>query len=98
MRFTLTPFAPHRLDVTTNQPALQIYSCNGIYTPADPVPRKASQGGGSADVVYENHSCVVLEQESYLDAINNPEWGVDQVYGPDRPYFWHASYKFSVLK
>ncbi|KAH9914489.1 galactose mutarotase-like domain-containing protein [Epithele typhae] len=91
-----------KLEVVTNQPALQIYSCNGIFSAADPVPRKAAQGGNATDpaasAVYENHSCVVLEQESFLDAINNPEFGVDQIYGPARPYFWHASYRFSVLE
>ncbi|KAJ7283933.1 galactose mutarotase-like protein [Mycena rebaudengoi] len=86
-----------KLDVTTNQPALQIYSCNGILNPAAlPIPRKASQGG--PDAVYENHSCIVIEQESLIDAINNPEFGVNQIYGPKRPYNWEASYVFSVLK
>ena len=95
----LTPL--NRLDVLTNQPALQIYTCNGIYNASDPIPRKMSQGGtGNATdgPVYEDHSCLVLEQESYLDAINNPEFGVDQIYGPNRPYFWHSSYMFSILE
>lgn len=80
-----------RLDVVTNQPALQIYSCNAM----DPTPRKNSQGG--PDAVVEDYSCFVFEQESYLDAINNPEFGIDQIYGPNRPYFWHSSYIFSVV-
>ncbi|KAL1747662.1 galactose mutarotase-like domain-containing protein [Schizophyllum fasciatum] len=84
-----------RLDVVTNQPALQIYTCNAEYNATDPVPRKNSQGG--PDAYIEDHSCFVLEQESYLDSINNPEFGIDDIYGPDRPYFWHASYKFSVI-
>lgn len=40
---------------------------------------------------------VVLEAEDYIDGINNPEWGRDQIYGPDRPYFWKADYKFSTV-
>ncbi|KAJ7068416.1 galactose mutarotase-like domain-containing protein [Mycena amicta] len=85
-----------KLDVTTNQPALQIYTCNGIFNPDVPIPRKASQGGPSQ--LYTDHSCIVVEQESYIDAINNPEFGVNQIYGPGRDYNWEATYSFSVLK
>lgn len=85
-----------RMDVTTNQPALQIYTCNGIFNSSLPIPRKASQGGPAT--FYENHSCIVVEQESYIDAINNPEFGINQIYGPSRPYTWEATYVFSVLK
>ncbi|KAJ7682647.1 galactose mutarotase-like protein [Mycena polygramma] len=85
-----------KLDVTTDQLALQIYSCNGIFNPALPIPRKADQGG--PETTYADHSCVVIEQESYIDAINNPEFKVNQIYGPKRPYTWEATYAFSVLK
>ncbi|KAJ7498768.1 galactose mutarotase-like domain-containing protein [Mycena latifolia] len=85
-----------KLEVTTNQPALQIYTCNGIFNPALPIPRKADQGGPGT--VYSDHSCVVIEQESWIDGINNPEFPVNQIYGPGRPYDWEASYAFSVLK
>ncbi|KAL0577070.1 hypothetical protein V5O48_004913 [Marasmius crinis-equi] len=82
-----------KLDVITDQPALQIYTCNGF---DDTIPRKAEQGGPNA--TYGQHSCLVIEQESYIDAINNPEFGVDQIYGPNRTYEWEAEYKFSVLQ
>ncbi len=101
-----------RLDVITNQPALQvssskafaemlinarkIYSCNGIFNPDLPIPRKAAHGGPLSS--YPQHSCLVIEQESWLDAINNPEFPVDQIYGPTRPYNWEATYVFSVLE
>ncbi|KAJ7368453.1 galactose mutarotase-like protein [Mycena albidolilacea] len=85
-----------KLDVTTDQLALQVYSCNGIDNPALPIPRKADQGGPSER--YTDHSCVVIEQESYIDAINNPEFKINQIYGPKRPYSWEATYAFSVLK
>lgn len=84
-----------RMDVTTNQPALQIYSCNGIKGDI-PIPRKASQGG--PDTFYENFSCLVIEQQSWIDAINNPEFGIDQIYGPDRAYNWEATYAFSIFE
>ncbi|KAH8830474.1 galactose mutarotase-like domain-containing protein [Flagelloscypha sp. PMI_526] len=83
-----------RLDITTEQVALQIYTCNGIYNATNPIPRKAGQGSG----YYENHSCLVIEQEDIIDAINNPEYKRDQIYTPDRPYSWHASHKFSIAK
>jgi len=85
-----------RLDIITNQLALQIYSCNGIFNPALPIPRKKEQGGPQTN--YENHSCVVIESESIIDAINNPEFGVDQIYGPTRPYTWEATYVFSTVR
>ncbi|KAJ7684030.1 galactose mutarotase-like domain-containing protein [Mycena rosella] len=85
-----------KLDVTTNQPALQVYTCNGLFNPALPIPRKVDQGG--PDAVYGYHSCVVVEQESWIDGINHPEFPVNQIYGPDRTYSWESTYAFSVLK
>ncbi|TFK43402.1 galactose mutarotase-like domain-containing protein [Crucibulum laeve] len=84
-----------KLDIFTNQAALQIYSCNGIFNASLPIPRKKSQGGPIA--TYADHSCIVIENESLIDAINNPEFGVNQIYGPLRPYVWDASYVFSNL-
>ncbi|KAJ6455940.1 galactose mutarotase-like protein [Mycena vulgaris] len=70
-------------------PVFSIWSVNsGI--------KKADQGGPGT--VYADHSCLVIEQESWIDAINNPEFKVNQIYGPGRPYSWEASYAFSVLK
>lgn len=85
----------YRLDVTTNQPALQVYTCDGIFNASLPIPRKVDQGGPST--YYQDHSCLVVEQESWIDAINQPEWGIDQIYGPDRDYLWEAEYAFSVV-
>ncbi|KDQ64640.1 hypothetical protein JAAARDRAFT_167124 [Jaapia argillacea MUCL 33604] len=84
-----------KLDVYTDQPALQVYTCNGLYNSTLPIPRKASQGGPSA--YYLDHSCLVVEQESWIDAINNPEFGVNQIYGPGRDYHWESKYVFSVV-
>ncbi|KDR83600.1 hypothetical protein GALMADRAFT_235867 [Galerina marginata CBS 339.88] len=84
-----------RLDILTNQPALQVYTCNGIFNASLPIPRKTTQGGPGS--VYTDHSCVVIESESVIDAINNPEFGVDQIFGPNRAYDWEASYVFSTM-
>ncbi|KII95246.1 hypothetical protein PLICRDRAFT_48209 [Plicaturopsis crispa FD-325 SS-3] len=84
-----------KLDVTTDQTALQLYTCDGIYNASLPIPRKKDQGGPSG--FYEDHSCVVVEQQGWIDAINNPQWNVDQIYSPQRDYHWESKYQFSVV-
>ncbi|KAK0551114.1 hypothetical protein OC844_006629 [Tilletia horrida] len=88
-----------KLSVTTDQPALQVYTCDGVSSPTKgSLPRKVAHGGdGTLDEIYENHSCVVLEAQDYIDAVNHPEWGRDVIYSPDRPYVWQADYSFSIL-
>jgi aldose 1-epimerase len=49
--------------------------------------------------VAEKYGCVVLEVEDWIDGINQPEWGRDelQIFGPgDDPYVLEATYKFSL--
>lgn len=86
-----------KVSVSSDQPAIQVYTCSGINSPSKgSIPRKRSHGGdGTLDKIYDNYSCVVLEMEDYIDGINHPEWGRDQIYGPDRNYTWNAQYKFS---
>ncbi|KAI5116713.1 hypothetical protein M0805_003225 [Coniferiporia weirii] len=79
-----------RLDVTTNQPAVQVYTGNWLDT-----PRKVVHGGPSLN--YTMWSAVAIEQEGYIDAINTPEWGVNQLYGPGRDFEWSSTYKLSVV-
>ncbi|KAJ8701310.1 hypothetical protein PTI98_000112 [Pleurotus ostreatus] len=78
-----------KVDISTNQPATQVYTSFWLDT-----PRKATHGGPSLS--YGRWSAVAIEQEGYLDAINTPEWGVDQIYDPSRPFFWSSTYKFST--
>lgn len=61
-----------RVDISTNQPAVQVYTSFWLNT-----PRKAVHGGPSLN--YGRWSAVAIEQEGYLDAINTPEWKVDQI-------------------
>ncbi|KIJ56718.1 hypothetical protein M422DRAFT_238328 [Sphaerobolus stellatus SS14] len=84
-----------KLDVTTDQIGLQIYTCDGINNGTLAIPRKKTQGGPNA--FYENHSCLVIEQESAIDAINNPSWGIDQIFGPNKAYSWNSEYAFSIV-
>ncbi|GAB1525997.1 hypothetical protein RhiTH_009163 [Rhizoctonia solani] len=67
-----SPNSGIRLDVTTNQPVVQIYTGNWLA-----MPRKKVHGGPSLQ--YEKFSAVAIEPEGYVDAINNPAWGVDQI-------------------
>ncbi|KAM5537817.1 hypothetical protein V8D89_008585 [Ganoderma adspersum] len=79
-----------RLDVTTDNPAVQVYTGYWLDT-----PRKVVHGG--PDVNYTKWSAVAIEQEGYIDAINTPEWGVDQIYYPGKDYNWESVYKFSTV-
>lgn len=87
-----------KMSVITDQLGVQIYSCNSI-VPSDksilPIPRKKSQAGPNG--IYENYSCIVIEQQGLIDAINHPQWNIDSFYGPDRPYEWNAIYEFSIV-
>jgi hypothetical protein len=74
----------------------QIATANSIFNATNPIGRKKSQGGHAAH--YTDHSCVTVGLESWIDAINHPEWGVDEVYGPGKDYLWEGKYAFSVIK
>ncbi|KAF8885341.1 galactose mutarotase-like protein [Infundibulicybe gibba] len=79
-----------RVDISTNQPAVQVYSSFWLNT-----PRKLVHGGPSLN--YGRWSAVAIEQEGYIDAINTPEFGVDQIYYPGKNFEWRSTYKFSVV-
>ncbi|RDB17475.1 hypothetical protein Hypma_001600 [Hypsizygus marmoreus] len=80
-----------RVDISTNQPVVQVYSSFWLNT-----PRKEVHGGSS--LKYGRWSAVAIEQEGYIDAINTPEWNVDQIYYPGKDFEWRSTYKFSVVK
>lgn len=44
---------------------------------------------GGPTLLYEPHSAVAIELQGYVDAINNPAWGVDQIC--ERPYTTYKS-------
>lgn len=95
-----SPASGIKLSISTNQEAWQIYTTAGLDTPATKpqIPRKRAHGGdGTLDKVYENYSAMVIEAEDYIDAINNPKWGRNQIYDQNRPYSWQAEYRFSTV-
>lgn len=80
-----------RLDITSNQPVVQVYTGNWLA-----IPRKAVHGG--PNLTYDAFSAIAIEPEGYVDAINNPAWGVDQIYHPGRNFNWKTTYQFSIVK
>ncbi|KAG2003013.1 galactose-1-epimerase [Coprinopsis cinerea AmutBmut pab1-1] len=87
-------WSPHsgiRMDIYTNQDALQIYSAYWMNT-----VRKKAHGG--PELSYGRWSGIALETQGHVAAINTPEWGVDHIYGPNRPYEWKTTYKFSTVQ
>ncbi|ETW76153.1 hypothetical protein HETIRDRAFT_461139 [Heterobasidion irregulare TC 32-1] len=83
-------FSGIKVEITTNQPAVQVYTGNYLDT-----PRKAVHGGPT--LLYSPHSAVAIEQEGYIAAINNPEWNIDQIYAPGKDFTWSTVYKFSIV-
>ncbi|KAF9479497.1 galactose mutarotase-like protein [Pholiota conissans] len=79
-----------RLDITTNQPVIIVYSSFWLNT-----DRKEIHGG--PNLKYGSSSAVAIEQQGYIAAINTPEWDVDQIYQPGREYEWSSEYKFSAV-
>ncbi|KAF8638984.1 hypothetical protein AX17_001816 [Amanita inopinata Kibby_2008] len=79
-----------KVDISTNQPAVQVYTARYL-----DIPRKSVHGGPSK--VYGRWPGVAIEQQGYIDAINTPEWNVDQIYYPGRNFEWSSTYHFSVV-
>ncbi|KAM5448524.1 putative aldose 1-epimerase [Microsporum audouinii] len=91
--------------VTTNQQAIQIYSCNGqngtIPVKQSQVTRNKASGGGTGTVVdkIERYGCLVIETEGWIDGINNPKWdqGPFQIFSPESgPAVNWATYVFNA--
>lgn len=92
-----------RMDVSTNQQGLQIYSCNGqngtIPVKPSQVRRNTRVSGGGATFV-EQYGCLVVETQGWIDAVNHPEWGNSGywIYSPETaPAINYATYDFSVI-
>ncbi|KAJ2922621.1 hypothetical protein H1R20_g14485, partial [Candolleomyces eurysporus] len=67
-----TPIMVTQLDITSNQPAVQVYTSNWVNA-----VRKTHHGGPEKS--YGRWSAIALEQQGYIAAVNTPEWGVDQI-------------------
>lgn len=92
-----------RMDVSTNQQGLQIYSCNGqngtIPVKPSQVQRNSRVHGGGAKFV-ERYGCLAVETQGWIDGVNHPEWGNSQywIYSPETgPAVNYATYDFSII-
>ncbi|KAJ5750186.1 hypothetical protein N7533_007214 [Penicillium manginii] len=90
------------LEVATNQAAIQIYTCNGqngtIATKESQAKRNKAKDGNSGATHVNKYGCVVIETEDWIDGINNPQWGRDQIFGPDDgPVVNFATYQFGTF-
>ncbi|KAG5301640.1 aldose 1-epimerase [Histoplasma ohiense] len=77
------------MEVTTNQKAVQIYSCNNqngtIPVKKSQINRNKMEGGHEYVDVINKYGCIVIETEGWIDGISNPEWGQNpyQIYSPE---------------
>ena len=63
----------------------------------DTANHKAKDGNSGATHV-NKYGCVVIETEDWIDGINNPQWGRDQIFGPDDgPVVNFATYQFGTF-
>ena len=94
-----------RMDVSTNQQGLQIYSCNGqngtIPVRPSQVQRNKNAGvmNGGAQYV-QKYGCLVIETQGWIDGVNHPEWGMQDywIYSPETgPAVNYATYDFSTF-
>lgn len=87
------------MTMSTNQIGIQIYSCvsqNGSIKIKSAQQQRNSGVQGATDVVNQ-YGCFALEPQAYIDAINNPEWGINEIYSPETgPSVNFATYDFST--
>ena len=77
------------MEMYTNEPGVQVYSGNFQGVGADAtIIRKHG-------ITYPKHVSVCLESQKYPDSPNHPEW-IQPTLNPDKGYYSHAAYKFSV--
>jgi aldose 1-epimerase len=88
-----------RLDVYSDQEAVQLYSCN---FQDGTTPLKKTQGlidEPDFPRTIPKYGCVVVEVQEWIDGINHPEWErkEKQFFEPGgRPYVLQGSYRFRV--
>ncbi|KAF2858593.1 galactose mutarotase-like protein [Piedraia hortae CBS 480.64] len=93
-----SPYSGIKVEVSTNQGAFQVYTCNNLQ---GGLALKETQGffqDSSRPRVVKDHGCIVMEVQDWIDGINHPEWGRKQIYGPgDEQYVLEARYEFSLM-
>ncbi|KAI9642825.1 hypothetical protein NHQ30_008558 [Ciborinia camelliae] len=86
-----------QVDIFSDQSAFQVYSCGGQN---GSMALKETQGlfdVSDRPRTIQQYGCVVMEVEDWIDGINQPAWGRQQIWGPeDGPYVLEAQYSFSL--
>ena len=77
------------MEMFTNEPGVQVYTGNFQGIGNEPNIRHKH------DKKYPQYVSVCLESQKYPDSPNHPEWP-SPVVTPEKPYYSHAAYKFSV--
>ncbi len=77
------------MEMYTNEPGVQVYSGNfqGVGADKDIVRKLGKK--------YPQHVSICLESQKYPDSPNHQEWA-SPVVTPEKPYYSHAAYKFSI--
>ena len=97
-----SPITGIRMDISTNQQGLQVYSCIGQN---GTIPVKQSQQERNKDIAgatshVNKFGCIVFETQDWIDGINQPEWARSewQIYSPSTgPAVNYATYDFSTV-
>ncbi|KAL2859858.1 aldose epimerase family protein [Aspergillus lucknowensis] len=91
------------LEVSTNAPAIQLYSCNG-QDGSDPIRgsqvRRNKEQGYDGLTTLDQYACMVVETEGWIDGINQPGWGQleNQIFTPGGPPALNlAVYRFGTV-
>ncbi|CBY00123.1 similar to aldose 1-epimerase [Plenodomus lingam JN3] len=83
-------------ELTTNQDAVVLYTCNWNDGKTD---FKSTQGVAGQDRKIPRDGCIAIEAHDYVDGINHPEWGrlEKQIFGPGQEYHWSADWTFGTM-
>ena len=89
-----------RMDLSTNQQGLQIYSCIGQNGTIPVKPSQVQRNNGTGAKFVNKFGCIVIETQDWIDGINQPEWGRNdwQIFSSDTgPAVNYATYDFSIF-
>ena len=89
-----------QMTMSSNQIGIQIFTCmsqDGTIA-VKQSQQQRNQGVNASTPYIQKYGCFALEPQAYIDAINNPEWGINEIYGPTTgPSINLANYDFSTL-
>jgi len=92
-----SPSTGIQLSLETNMQGTQIYTCNGQN---GSIKVKKDQQHLNGTTYVEQHGCIVIEAQDWIDGINNPQWGRQQwqIFSPtSEPAVNYQKYTFSVV-